>query len=90
MSTPLYIKEIRTSKYKSAQFTALFLSFPGENQAEQQVYASIKYELHLVNGLRANVLVGNNILSPEGFTINISNNCAIIGSCGVTIAINVR
>ena len=90
MSTPLNVRGIGTSKHESAQFAALSLYFPGEDQAGQQVYASIRCELHLVDGLRANILVGNDILSPEGFAININKNRALIGSCGVTIPINAK
>ena len=90
MSTPLNVRGIGTSKHKSAQFAALSLYFPGEDETGQRVYASIKCELHLVNGLRANIMVGNDILSPEGFVININKNRAFIGSCGVTIPINVK
>lgn len=54
------------------------------------MYASIKCELHLVDGLQANILVGNDILSPEGFVININKNRVFIGSYKVTIPINAK
>lgn len=68
----------------------LSLYFPGKNQATQQVYAPIKCELHLINGFPVNILVRNNILSPERFVININKNHAFIGICRVTIPINAR
>lgn len=37
-----------------------------------------------------NILVRNNILLPESFIINIKNKCALIGSCEVTILVNVK
>ena len=90
MSTHLNVSGIGTLRHKSAQFATISLYYSGENQAGQQVYAPIKCELHLVDGLRVNILVGNDILSPESFAINISKNRALIGICGVTIAINAR
>ena len=90
MSTPLNVRGIGTPKHESAQFAALSLYFPGKNEAGQRVYASIKCKLHLVDGFWANILVGNNILSPENFVININKNHALIGSCGVTIPINAK
>lgn len=90
MSTTLNVRGIGTLKHKFAQFAALSLYFPGENETGQRVYTSIKCELHLVDGLRANILVGNDILSSKGFVININKNCTFIGSCGVTIPINAK
>lgn len=87
---PLNIREIRTLRYKSAQFVTISLYFLGKNQAEQQVYALIKSELHLVDALQANILIENDILSLEGFAIDISKNRTFIRSCGVLIAINTR
>lgn len=50
MSTFLKIKEIGTSKYEFVQFAACFLFFTSKNEAEKQVYVSIKCELYLIDG----------------------------------------
>ena len=90
MSTPLKIRGIRASKNESAQFAELPLFFPSENNQGQKVYVSFKCELHRVEGLRANMLIGNNILAPESFMLNIELGHAVVGSCGVKIAIRAR
>ena len=90
MSTPLRVREIGASKHESAQFAELSLFLPGENEEGQKVYASIRCELHLVEGLRANILVGNDILAPERFVLNVGLGHALVGSCGVRIAIIAR
>ena len=90
MSTPLRVREIMALRQKSNQFAELSLFFSGENGKGEMVYASIKCELHLVKGLRANILIENNILAPEGFIINIGLGHAVVGSFGVKIMIRVR
>lgn len=87
MSTPLKVREIEASKHKSAQFAKLSLFLPGENNKRQKVYASIKCELHLVDGLRANILIGNNILASESFVLNVELSHALVGSYRVKITI---
>ncbi len=90
MSTPLKVRGIGASKYKSGEFGALSLYFPGKNNARQLVYAFLTCEIHLVEDLRANLLIGNNIMSSEGFVIDIKEKKALISSCKVTIPINAR
>ena len=90
MSTPLKVRGIGTSKHESAQFAEVALFLPGESNKGQRVYASITYELHLVEGLRANILIGNDILAPECFVLDIGLGQALVGSCGVKIAIRAR
>lgn len=51
ISTLLKIRGIGTSKHKFAEFAALSLYFPGKNNTGQLVYATLKYEIHLVERL---------------------------------------
>lgn len=90
MSTPLKVRGIGASKHESAQFAELFLFLPGENNKRQKVYASFKYKLYLVKGLRANMLIGNNILAPKNFVLNIELGHTVVRSCGVKITINAK
>ena len=90
MSSPLKVRGIETSKHESAQFAEVSLFLPGENLEGQQVYASFKCELHQVDGLRANILIGNNILAPEGFILNFKMGHAVVRSYRVTIPIKAR
>lgn len=90
MSTFLKVREIGASKHKSGEFAALSLYFPGKNSTGQLVYASLTCEIHLVEDLKANLLIGNDIMSLEGFVIDVKGKNALIGSCGVTVPIDAR
>ena len=88
MSNPLKVRGIGASKHKSSEFAALSLYFLAKNAVGDLVYAALWYEIHLVEGLRANFLVGNNIMSPKAIVINLGKKTAIIGTCGVSIDVN--
>lgn len=88
--TPLKVREIEASRYKSEEFVALSLYVPGRDNADQQVYASLTCKIHLVKDLRANLLIDNDIILPEGFIIDIKKRSVLIRSCKVTVPINIR
>ena len=90
MSIPLKVKGIGASKHESSEFAALSLYFPSRNAIRDLVYAALRCEIHLVEGLRANLLPGNDIMSPEAMVINLGKKTAIIGICGVSIDVNAR
>ncbi len=90
MSTLLRVREIRSFKHKSGEYAALFLYFLGKDNAGQQVYASLTCEIHLVEDRRANLLIGNNIMSPENFIIDVKRKSVFIESCGVTVPIDTK
>lgn len=66
------------------------LYFPGRDNTRLLVYTLLKCEIYLVNGLPANLLIGNNIFSLEGFFISIGKKKALIKTCKVTIIINTK
>ena len=84
------VRDISASKHESLEFAALSLYFPGKNDVGNLVYASLQCEIHLVKGLRANLLIGNNIMSPKAMVINPKKKTALIGVCGVIIDVNTK
>lgn len=81
---------IRASKHESNEFVSMPIYFLGVNKYKQPVYACIHRKIFLVDGLRANMLVGNNIIVPEGIMIDLANSTAFITSRNVWIAIIAR
>lgn len=84
------VRGIEVSKHKSAQFVELSLFLLEEDNKRQKVYASIKCELYLVKGFRANILIGNKILTPESYVLYVGLDHTVIGSYGVKITIKAR
>ncbi len=90
MSTPLKVRGIGALKHESSEFADLSLYFPGKNSVGDLVYAALQCEIHLVEDLRTNLLIGNDIMSPEAMVIDLGRKTALIGTCGVTIDVNAR
>ena len=90
MPVPLKVRGIDASRYKWGEFALTALYMPGLDREGSEVYAFVQCELHLVDGLKANMLIKNNIFCSEGFTINLANVFAHILSCGMTIVISAR
>ena len=90
MPLPLKVRGIGASRHKSEKFALTALYMPGLNKEGLEVYACVQCKLHLVNGLKANMLIGNDVLCIEGFTSNLANAFAHILSSEVTIVISAR
>lgn len=90
MSICLKVREIRTSKHKSAQFAEVSLFLSVESNKGQKVYASVRCKLPLVKKLQADILIGNNIIAPKSFVLNVGLGHALIGSCRVKVTIKAR
>lgn len=90
MTVLLKVKEIGSAKHNSDKFVFVPLYFLYRDKSKQLVYAQIDQELHLVDGLRANMLIWNNIIGREQISINIAERTALVASYGVCIPISAR
>ena len=86
MSSPLKVRGVGTNRHETNEFVVIPIYLPGQKDG-QEVLACVRRELHLVDDLRAHMLIGNDIIGPERIVIDVANKAAIIGSCGVEIAI---
>ena len=62
---------------------------PGTTNDGIKAIGCIRREIHLVNNLRAKMLIGNDIISPKQIVIDIANKSARVGSCYLNIKINI-
>lgn len=89
-SSPLKVRGIGASKYEFLKFVALALYFPGKNGVGDLVYTALQCEIHFIEGLHANLLIGNDIMSSEAMVIDLKKKTALIVACEVTININAK
>lgn len=90
MSTPLKVKGIGSLRHESDKFALMALFFMGNNTAGRVVFARIDCKLHLVDALKANMLIRNDIIGPEEISIDIAGQTAFISSCGIEISIDAK
>ena len=90
MATLLKVRGIRFSKHELDEFVSMSLYFLGIDSTNCPAYAHIHRKLHIVEELKANLLVGNDILAIKRVIIDLGNKSAMISSCQVTISISAR
>ena len=77
MATPMEVRRIGSVAHNANQFVLMDIYLQGTDGR----VALIQREVHLVDELKANILIGINILAPEGVSIDLSKQEAIITSC---------
>lgn len=94
ISTILVILKVRgivTSNYELNEFDfAAFYILSLNRRGGLEVYVYIRYALHLIEGLKANVLIGNNVFYIKSFTINLINASADILEDQISIDITTK
>lgn len=77
------VRSIKSSKHESDKFLSMPIYFLRIDKQKQLVYTCIYYNMHLVDGLKANMLIRNNIIMLKGIMIDLANFIVIISSCNI-------
>ena len=75
MATPINVRGIGQDKYVCNEYAEVELYLVGPKTAR------LRREVHIVDELKVKMLVGIDIIGPEGITIDIPRKKAIISSC---------
>ncbi|RYC62820.1 hypothetical protein CHU98_g3380 [Xylaria longipes] len=87
-ATPVTLRGIGASLHTTDDYVMLPMYFQGTDSTGRPAIAHFVREIALVDDLRANALIGTDILQPEEFDILMSQHSAIINSCNVAIPMN--
>lgn len=90
MATPLKVRSIETLKHKTDKYILEALYFPAISNKGQRIVACIRCKLYLVDNLRANILIGNDIIGTKGITIDIAKKKTYVPSCKAPLLISAR
>ena len=79
--TSVKVRGIGASVYDSSKYVVMDFFVPGLTKSGEQAIAHFTRELHLVKELKAKVLIGMDILGPEGIDVSHSKRKIVISSC---------
>ena len=88
MATPITVRGIGTNRHLTDKYAIGTVSLFGKVKGRPTI-ARFRREIHLVDDLKANLLVGTDILGPEKIAIDLGKREAFIGSCNVTVPIDI-
>ena len=91
MASPITVRGLGSSRHQTDEYVILSIYLPGKTKDGQEVTAkTAPREIHLVDELKAKMLVGMDIMKPEGIDILSSRSVASISSCKVHVPIELK
>lgn len=90
MIISLKVKGIGLSKYETDEYISISLYMIRKKDDDLETYTYAQRKLYWMDGFKANVLIGNNIIGPESIFINISHKFTYISSYKIKIFIQAK
>lgn len=79
---PITLRGIGTNRHSTNEWTRLSFFMKGRTPEGKPVIIKFTREIHVVDNLKANILIGMDILGPEGVIIDLPNENVIFSKCG--------
>ena len=76
MPTPMTVRGLGTNQHDASEFARISIYLPGTKGT-----ALITREMHIVDNLSANALIGIDIMKPEGMMLDLQHDLMTVGSC---------
>ena len=86
MTSLLYIKDLELIIHNIDKYVLILIYIPIVRD-DIKVFYRIYKEIHLINNLKAHMLLNNDIINSKKIILNVSQNKTYIGNCGVIIII---
>jgi len=90
MATLINVRGIGANKHQTNEYVILLIYLPSRCAKEEVIAITSPREIHIINQLRAQMLIGNNILQPKKIDILTSSSTTRISSYSVTIPIELK
>ena len=89
MITFISIRDLNVDKHMTIEYVILSMYF-SDQKNDVTIRAKITKKMHLVDNLKTNMLLNNDVIDSEKIDVNISNKSIYIDSCEITISLEIR
>ena len=90
MITSLIIRDLSTRQHKIDEYVMIFIFMIEINVVDENVRATFRREIHVVDDLKTNILIDNDIMSSKDISIDSDKYTAHIESCKITILVEIK
>ena len=90
MITFITVRDLNTDKYTINEYVIVFMIFIEKDDKSNDARAMFRREIHIMNNLKINILMGNEIMGPEEIFVDFGNGTARINNCRIIVFIEVR
>ena len=88
--SPLVVRGIGANKHTTSEYVNLNVYIPGHHATDRRpVEAFLRRPAYVVDGLRAKMLIGMDVMTPESVDLVISKEIGYIGSCRTTFELTI-
>ena len=90
MTSLIFVRDVDSKKHFSNKYAIVFMYFFNVNKNDKSIKVMIIKKIHLIDNLKANMLLNIDFIDSKKIDINIFNKIAHIDSCEVIAFLKIR
>ena len=87
MTSSLHIKGLESIMHDTNEYILISIYISTIKKDDIKILYRIYKKIHLINNLKAHMLLNNNIINPKKIVLNVAQNETYINNCGIIIII---
>ena len=90
MIISFFVRELNINRHFTFEYVIVFIYFVDKNTIDKKIKICFRREIHIVDDLKTNMLIENDIIDLKIFIINLNNKIVRINNCNVIVLIEIR
>jgi hypothetical protein len=90
MFASLTVRKVSEVTHTTKEYILVSIYFSKTSDSNKSVLIKIVREIHIIENLKANMLIENDVLDSEEFVLDVSNKSVYIKSCNIIIELKIR
>ena len=86
----LIIRDLSINKYQNVEYVIFFIYIINRNDVDNNVRTCFRRETHVVDDLKINIFIENNVINVENFFINFQKKIVYVKKCKIIIFIEIK
>ena len=84
------VRDLDINKHQIRKYALIFIYIKGKNEKEKTIRACFHKEIHIIDDLKINMLIDNDIMKSKNINVSLNKRIAYIENCKMIVSIKIK
>ena len=90
MTVSFTVRDFDINKHQTNEYALIFIYIKGKDESDKTIRACFRKKVHIVNDLKTNMLIDNNIMKSKNINVSSNKKTAYINNCHITVSMKIK
>ena len=90
MTTSLIVRDFNINKHQTNEYALIFIYIKSKNESDKTTRACFRKKNYIVNDLKINIFINNNIMKSKNINVLSSKKIIYINNCKIIVSVKIK